>query len=129
LEVNPRYTASTEIVERFSGLNAIEKHAAACRGQALSELGGDTTRAKARACGKAILYARHDLVVSRTFAEWSLAESNREPWPTLGDVSPAGTPIEAGRPILTVFAEGSEETEIESRLREKSRAIEDRLYG
>jgi predicted ATP-grasp superfamily ATP-dependent carboligase len=123
LEVNPRYTASTEIVERFSGLNAIEKHAAACRGRGLNELGGDTTREKAAACGKAILYARRDLVVSRQFAEWSLAEATREPWPTLGDVSPAGTPIDAGRPILTVFAGGSDADEVEQQLRERTAAL------
>jgi predicted ATP-grasp superfamily ATP-dependent carboligase len=117
LEVNPRYTASTEVVERYSGMNAIEKHAAACRGRALDELGGDTTREKAKACGKAILYARQDLVVSEPFAEWSLAESTREPWTALGDVSPAGTPIEAGRPILTVFADGSTVEAVEQQLR------------
>lgn len=143
LEVNPRYTASVEVIERFAGVSAIAAHAAACSGiQAGDWRAGrspapsgveafdkfsradDPARASLSACGKATLFARRDLVVSQQFAEWSLAESAQVPWPTLGDVSPAGTPIERGRPIFTVFAAGSSVAEVEQRLRERVAEIE-----
>jgi predicted ATP-grasp superfamily ATP-dependent carboligase len=129
LEVNPRYTASVEIVERFSGVSAIAAHATACGGVS-DETGPQraATREKTRVCGKAILFARHDLIISERFAQQSIEESARRPWPTLADVSPAGTPIEAGRPILTVFAEGDSVGIVERELRERVGEIENKLY-
>ena len=123
LEVNPRYTASVEIVERMTGVSAIAAHAAACGGMQME----NQRVATSKACGKAILFARRDIIISEQFAEWSLAESAREPWPALGDVSPAGTPIEAGRPILTVFGESSNVEEVEQQLREHVAVLNERL--
>jgi uncharacterized protein len=122
LEINPRYTASVEIVERFTGVSAIAAHAAVCGGA--GGCGDVPAREKLNACGKATLFARRDLVISDEFAACSLAESGPEPWPALADVSPAGTPVEAGRPILTLFAEGTTVGEVEKRLRERSAEIE-----
>ena len=120
LEVNPRYTASVEIVERMTGVSAIAEHAAACGGMQMENQSVEISKA----CGKATLFARRDTVISEQFAEWSLAESAREPWPALGDVSPAGTPIEAGRPILTIFSDGDGVAEVENKLRARSAEIE-----
>ncbi len=120
VEVNPRYTASVEIVERFTGVSAIAAHATACGGTRLEVRRVES----AKACGKAILFARRDIVVSEEFAERALAESARKPWPTLGDVSPAGTPIEAGRPILTLFDDDVDVDAVERRLFERSAEIE-----
>jgi predicted ATP-grasp superfamily ATP-dependent carboligase len=146
LEVNPRYTASVEVVERFTGVRAIELHAEACglenqgragssstpimRAARVSEIklglgGGD---APARCWGKAILFARRYVTLTERFAEMTLAEAVREPWPTLADVSPAGTVVEAGRPVLTMFAEGADVREVETKLRERSREVEVLLY-
>jgi predicted ATP-grasp superfamily ATP-dependent carboligase len=142
LEVNPRYTASVEIVERFSGTSAIAAHAVACgsntqrAGASPPPVGArpsaaDGARAPARvkshACGKATLFARRDLVISERFYKHTLTEALRTPWPTLADVSPAGTPIENGRPILTLFAEGATAEAVEQRLRERVLELEGRL--
>jgi predicted ATP-grasp superfamily ATP-dependent carboligase len=133
LEVNPRYTASVEIVERMTGVHAIARHVVACGGvdearrvgpSSVAFKGSDTP---ARAHGKAVLFAKRDLVISDEFAEWSIEESMREPWPKLGDVSSAGTPVEVGRPILTVFADGETVSEVETRLREEVNNVEQRL--
>ena len=62
------------------------------------------------------------------FVEYALAEALRKPWPTLADVSLAGTPIEAGRPILTLFAEGRDETDVERRLRDRAAELERMIY-
>lgn len=124
LEVNPRYTASVEIIERLSGVSAIQLHSAACGG-----VGDFATSARrlppklTNACGKAILFATSDGRVSQQFAEWTLAEALREPWPALGDVPPANTLIETGRPILTVFAEGATVESVEQQLRRDVAAI------
>jgi predicted ATP-grasp superfamily ATP-dependent carboligase len=37
---------------------------------------------------------------------------NPADWPPLADVPPAGATVEAGWPILTVFANGSNETTV-----------------
>lgn len=125
IEVNPRYTASVEIVERCTGVSAIAAHVAACGG-----LVGNATpvRCEVRCHGKAILFAMRDLVISQAFADFSLAESLQSPWPSLGDVSMAGTPVESGRPILTIFASGENVIEVESRLREQVAELEKKLY-
>jgi predicted ATP-grasp superfamily ATP-dependent carboligase len=44
-------------------------------------------------------------------------------------VSPAGTVIEAGRPILTVFASGEATNDVEGQLRIRARELERQLYG
>jgi hypothetical protein len=79
--------------------------------------------------GKITLFAKRDLEISPKFAEMSLAESQGTPWPTLADVSPAGTLVEAGRPILTVFAEGSDVNDVEQRLRARVLELEQLVYG
>jgi len=134
LEVNPRYTASVEIVERFSGTSAIAAHAAACGSQPSTQRAGASpppigaedgpARAQSRACGKATLFARRDLVLSEPFYEHAMTEALRTPWPMLADVSPAGTPIETGRPILTIFAAANSVDAVESRLRERVSEME-----
>jgi predicted ATP-grasp superfamily ATP-dependent carboligase len=155
LEVNPRYTASVEVVERFTGVSAIELHAQAC-GVGYRQRAGaspppspsfipETRAARAigaedasprrsahgglsRAHGKAILFARREVTLTERFAETALAEAVREPWPTLADVSPAGTVVDEGRPVLTMFAEGSDVSEVEAKLRERCVEISSLLY-
>jgi predicted ATP-grasp superfamily ATP-dependent carboligase len=130
LEVNPRFTASVEIVERATGVNAIAAHAAACAegiGIAISKRNKDII--SPHAYGKAILFGRRDLTISGKFAEWTLAEALRTPWPTLADISPAGTLIEEGRPVLTVFADGASVDEVEHKLRERVAELERKLYA
>jgi predicted ATP-grasp superfamily ATP-dependent carboligase len=46
----------------------------------------------------------------------------------LADVSPAGTPIENGRPVLTIFASGTSVADVEQRLRQRVVEVENRLY-
>jgi predicted ATP-grasp superfamily ATP-dependent carboligase len=125
IEINPRYTASVEIVERCTGASAIAAHVVACGGT----VGDSLSTQPERTChGKAILFANRDFVISQEFADFSLAESLQAPWPSLGDVSVAGTPIESGRPILTVFASGANVADVELRLRERVVELENNLY-
>jgi uncharacterized protein len=130
VEVNPRYTASVEIAERSTGVLAIAAHMAACGG-----VSSDTVQAEdspnrdgSNCHGKATLFATRDFEISQAFADYSIAESLRTPWPVLGDISSAGTFVENGRPILTMFANGTSVAEVEQRLRVRVVEIENRLY-
>ncbi|HEY3391712.1 MAG TPA: hypothetical protein VGK58_03320, partial [Lacipirellulaceae bacterium] len=59
--------------------------------------------------------------------EEALQQAMHKPWPMLADIPAANTLIEAGRPILTVFAEGNTVVEVECRLRERTMQIERQL--
>ena len=48
LEVNPRYTASVEVVERFTGLSAISLHAEACTGAPNQQRAGSSSTPSSR---------------------------------------------------------------------------------
>jgi hypothetical protein len=58
-----------------------------------------------------------------------LEQALAKPWPAVADVSVAGTTIEAGRPVLTLFAEGGDVDDVERRLRESVPGIERQLYA
>ena len=95
VEVNPRYTASMELVERAYGLNVFSLHLAALRGQlpdfSLAEhLGGPFF-------AKGIVYAQSTATMPET-AGW--VEKGRR------DIPYPGEQIDAGHPICTVLAEG-----------------------
>jgi predicted ATP-grasp superfamily ATP-dependent carboligase len=98
IEVNPRFSASMELVEQAYGVSVFGLHASACAAGALPAF--DVTRARqgARAVGKAIVFARHDVVAGDT-RRWLDDSTVRDvPWP--------GERIPRGRPVCTVFAEG-----------------------
>jgi predicted ATP-grasp superfamily ATP-dependent carboligase len=96
VEVNPRYTASMELVERAYGLSVFDIHAGACAGQLPAF---DLSRARAangEAVGKAVVYARRDTTVGDTH-RWLEDD-------TLRDIPAPGEHILRGHPICTVFA-------------------------
>ncbi len=128
IEVNPRYTASMEICERVTGIYTVAAHVSAWANSTHLKLPA-ARLVHERAHGKAILFAKRDIQVADEFAEMSLAEALPLHWPTLADVSPAGTMIEAGRPILTLFAEGDHADEVEQRLRRRAVELERQIYG
>ena len=92
IEVNPRYSASMELVERARSISLFEVHARACDGLLpLPVTPGN------RVHGKAIVFARHDVRLGNTQGWVGQA--------SLADVPQAGEKIRRGQPICTVFAE------------------------
>ena len=91
IEVNPRYSASMELVERGAGVSLFRVHAEACDGRL-----GDAPAAGREVTGKAIVFARHDVVVDDP-GRWGV---------DLADIPHPGERIAAGRPICTVFGRG-----------------------
>ena len=92
IEVNPRYSASMELVERAHQVSMFAIHARACEGELPME---------PRPClaihGKAIVFARRDTVTRS-----ALRRLGRR-W--VADIPATGEHIPQGRPICTVFAQ------------------------
>jgi predicted ATP-grasp superfamily ATP-dependent carboligase len=114
IEVNPRWTASMELVERAYGLSVFGAHAAACVNGVLPA-SRDFTLGSARrgvqAFGKAIVFARHDVTIGDT-RDW-MARG-------VSDVPHAGERISAGRPVCTVFATGRDALDCDAALVERA---------
>lgn len=97
LEVNPRFSASMELVESALGISLFDWHAAGCRRQ---ELPVFPIRQDTQVFGKAEVFARRDGVAPDT-AAWVAARRQDIPQP--------GDPLRAGQPICTVTASGADE--------------------
>jgi predicted ATP-grasp superfamily ATP-dependent carboligase len=92
LEVNPRYCASMELMERASGVSMFGLHLAACRGELPEPL-----QLAPGVWGKAIVYAPRTVAAPNTTA-W-LGQDIR-------DVPHPGEIIRRAHPICTVLATG-----------------------
>ena len=115
LELNPRYSASMELMERSGRFSGFAVHAAGCRGvlPAAAFPGSDRPR---EVFGKAILWARRDVVLRDT-RRWLARDDVR-------DVPFAGEQIRRGHPICTVFARGEDAAQCRRRLIEVAAALE-----
>lgn len=113
VEVNPRYTASMELMEWAYGLNIFDLHVRSFEGELPSFSLREQLR-QARFCGKGIVYAGKDVTMPET-AGWR-AKGRR-------DVPFAGERIEAGHPICTVLAQGKGRDECWRRLLAEADAL------
>ena len=99
-EVNPRWSASMELVERAYEISVFGIHAAACVSGTLPDFDLRAARHRARVWGKAIVFARGSAVAPDT-----------RPWlddRTVRDVPHPGESFAAGQPICTVLAESAD---------------------
>jgi predicted ATP-grasp superfamily ATP-dependent carboligase len=100
VEVNPRYTASVEVIEYATGLHALALHRQAV------EPGAPTLSGRpSDVVGKAILFARAPLRFPDrgTWGSWATSFPGAAVMPTFADVPHPGAVIGAGKPILTLF--------------------------
>lgn len=121
IEVNPRWSASMELVERAYGVNVFAVHARACAGGL-----PDFDLARARRCatgavGKAVVYARRTECPAGT-ERW-LAD------PDVRDVPRPGERIPRGRPVCTVLAGGASAEACRAALEGRAAAIYETLAG
>jgi hypothetical protein len=119
IEVNPRFSASMELVERAYGLSVFGLHANACAAGALPAFDMMRARRRAGAVGKAIVFARHDVVAGNT-RDWLGDSSVRDvPWP--------GEHLQRGRPVCTVFADGRDSAACHAALVRRAERIHEQL--
>ena len=93
IEVNPRYSASMELLERAHGLSVFETHIQAFAGTLPA-----APAPNASIEGKAIVFARRDVTLGDTRA-WIDRDC-------FADIPHPGERIRRGHPICTVFARG-----------------------
>jgi predicted ATP-grasp superfamily ATP-dependent carboligase len=104
IEVNPRYCASVEILERASDCSYIAAHLEACRQGLLPR---NWPQARPTLHGKAIVYARRPTVISSDCFSTLITENTDRAGQTwVADLPHAETEIKQGHPIVTVFATG-----------------------
>lgn len=128
LEVNPRYTASIEILERSTELQSMAWHRAAF--DPSTPRPPFPPRQPRNSWAKAILFARQALVFP-TPGPWEAClkpEASAAFHCDYADIPPPGTKVEQGHPILTVFAEGPTHDSCLTALRQKVAETETRLY-
>jgi predicted ATP-grasp superfamily ATP-dependent carboligase len=99
IEVNPRWCASMELVERHYGVSMFGVHAAACAEGALPSFDLAAARHASSVIGKAIVFAPCDMVAGDT-RSWLGDE-------TVRDVPKPGERLVAGQPVCTVFADAA----------------------
>lgn len=105
IEVNPRWTASVEILESGLGISAIDLHRSAFVGPPLKPKPTRQTIS-----GKRILFCTEAYSVHRDAPCYRKGEQRYADIPSLGEV------IQAESPILTVFADGATVEECERNL-------------
>src|SRR5690606_33340426 len=112
IEINPRYSSSAEVVERMTGINVVDAHVKACRGEEF-ELPASfrSTRTTAKPddaqsaiYGKLILYAKRETFINEKFHAWAMNQSSLDPQACrLADIPAVGETIANGHPILTAL--------------------------
>lgn len=125
LEVNPRPTASAELIERAKGTSIMATHLAA--------FGHASPRPSQAGCpgiwSKAILFTARptpicepllDRLIERA-APWTSADGH----PALADIPRPDQVLRPGAPVLTVFARGDTEPESVAELRRRIAAVID----
>ena len=114
LEINPRWCASMELVERAYGVSMFGIHAAACVNGVLPVFDLMEAR-RAGAHGKAIVFAGEALTAGDT--RRCLDDE------MVRDIPGPGEPIAAGQPICTVFDTGTDVERCLAGLRRRARSI------
>ncbi len=128
IEVNPRYTASVELIERATGVQAIAWHIAACRdGKLPSEIHGQKN--STAIYGKVILFAKQTTTITEGFTHWAFELAHHAAWPDAADIPAPDRVIAARQPIVTLFATGNSAADVEARLHHRVTEAEAMLYG
>jgi uncharacterized protein len=126
LEVNPRYVASVEVLERASAvpLSVVQQHVDSCLSAFLPV--AMPTR-EPFACGKAILFADRPIRIGERFEELAARLDLDQPWSPLADIPVEGSMIQPGQPILTLRAEAATLSAVGERLRQLAQEVRSAL--
>ena len=128
VEVNPRYTASVEVLEHALGAPLLEWHRRVFEGCGLMPPPFEVSPSKH--VGKAIVFARRALEFPQDGPWLTSSRELDSVWelPAFADIPAAGQKIAAGRPILTLFARSDSPTVCLDELRGKAADLDRWLY-
>jgi predicted ATP-grasp superfamily ATP-dependent carboligase len=126
VEVNPRYTASVEVLEYATGMCALRHHQAAFTGELVHE----PAEPKKGLVGKSILYAGEDLIFPARGPWRDTLDQPRpiEEMPAFADLPRPGERIPAGRPVLTLLVRGETPESCLTRLQKTAATVSGWLY-
>lgn len=99
-EVNPRYTASVEVIEYATGLSLLRDHARAF-GAEFEGHGTCFEPGRQFAC-KVVLFADRDGIVPASH-RWPRFDPRSAGPPPIADLPAPGSPFRAGQPVLTLL--------------------------
>lgn len=125
VEINPRYTASIEVLERAMSVRTIALHISACEQGKLSDFSPPSVSTW---CGKLVVYAPCDHCVSAEQSAELLRGNHGLVWPRVADIPVAGTKLRAGQPVVTVMAEAESRAALAALLFERRRRVERNLF-
>ena len=126
IEVNPRMTGSVEILELACGMQLLADHVACYDSGAAAfarEFTAPPPPPRDERLGRAILYAPYRLKSNIPMPQpvvWNTA-------PPIADIPETGTVIEAGRPVCSVYAWGSDIDDVTAKLFAAARDVEQHL--
>ncbi len=123
IEVNPRYTASIEVLERACGFHSLDLHMAACETGSLPK---PHRWPRSAVCGKAILFAESALRVPADIVDWCGPDA-KGAWPSFADIPAPDVVIKTGWPIMTVLAAAGSERETLDLLKQGAAELRQRV--
>ena len=120
-ELNPRYCASMELIERAYNIPVFDLHyRAVTRGELQAFRLEDTGTATGRYIAKSILYADRDCCAPDTRGWFARG---------IRDIPHSGETLRKNKPVCTIFAEGNSRDECLSNLTKATKNIEMEIYG
>ncbi len=119
-EINPRYSASMELMELGYGLPMFHLHTQAVLNGKLPDFDAETTLKSKEFFGKAILFAEKDAVAPDTKNWHSRA---------LRDIPAGGQKLAKGAPVCTILARGAGYEEVQAELVRMAGILKKEIYG
>lgn len=125
LEVNPRWSASVELIERYLGKSLFDEHLRACAGGGLPRFSDAVPEVLGGAAFNARYVGKRLVLAEKTMVTGLMEEKGFQYLYERGirDIPRSATTIEEGQPICTVLAGGSTDRGCERRLNEKSQIV------
>lgn len=128
IEINPRPTASMELVERATGVSLAARHVATF---GITSPVTPPQWPRHGTWAKAILFANDDVTfdeailtaVTERAAHWTMSDG----WPAVADIPQPPCPIPRGAPVCSVFAHDRSPRESLAKLRHRVAAVEAEL--
>ena len=120
LEINPRYTASMEVLELALGQNFITKHLQAFGIKPIYE---NPAPSETTVIGKAIYYAPHDVLIPKE-APWLSIDANPRLFSPFADIPKIGSAIQKSSPVVTIFAKADSLNEVKAQLKTRTSQLD-----